>query len=137
MSEQCSLSFCVLPPCSRCFLCIVAAASLSVCRCVNSIPAMLAFTRQHGGYNLALLVPGLGFDPTSVLPLSTDCERTHDLHHRLSNCNYGASFYVWDRLMGTWVDPEAEEEKQFSRKQVVPIGNEGETNNNTQNKKQL
>jgi lathosterol oxidase len=31
----------------------------------------------------------------------------HTLHHWYFTCNYGQFFTFWDRLMGTWRDPEA------------------------------
>jgi lathosterol oxidase len=32
----------------------------------------------------------------------------HSLHHWYFRVNYGQFFTFWDRLMGTWMDPEAE-----------------------------
>jgi len=33
--------------------------------------------------------------------------RTHEMHHRLSNCNYGQNFMVWDYIMGTYKEYKA------------------------------
>lgn len=30
---------------------------------------------------------------------------THDLHHSLNNCNYSKKFSLWDKIFGTYTDP--------------------------------
>lgn len=45
-------------------------------------------------------------NPVVVLPFCTESEITHDLHHRYGNVNFGGAYFFWDRLMGTWTDPE-------------------------------
>lgn len=64
---------------------------------------------QHCGYDTSRLYGMFGFDPTTTLPLCTDSERTHDMHHRLNAGNYGGAYFVLDRLFGTWLDPDLEQ----------------------------
>ncbi len=65
------------------------------------IPHLMNAVWVHCGYTHPLR-----FNPLLALPLSTESERTHDLHHRNSLFNFGGAYFVWDRLMGTYRDPD-------------------------------
>jgi sterol desaturase/sphingolipid hydroxylase (fatty acid hydroxylase superfamily) len=72
-----------------------------------TLPLIINAMRVHCGYDTASLY-GMGFDPTTTLPLCTDCERAHDMHHRLNTGNFGGAYFLLDRLFGTWLDPDLE-----------------------------
>lgn len=69
-----------------------------------SIPALIAVNLYtlfldvvgHCGYNLVLRIPYSGMTIIS----------DHDLHHKKYNCNYAPYFTIWDRVMGTYKDPD-------------------------------
>jgi len=65
-----------------------------------SIPLILNAAWVHCGYELPLR-----FNPILFLPLSTQSEETHDLHHRNSAVNFGGAYFFWDRIMGTFKAP--------------------------------
>jgi sterol desaturase/sphingolipid hydroxylase (fatty acid hydroxylase superfamily) len=62
------------------------------------MPILFNGARIHCGYAFPSW-----FNPFLAL---MDAERAHDMHHRLSNCNYGSGYYFWDFLMGTLHLPE-------------------------------
>lgn len=70
-----------------------------------TLPLILNALRVHCGYDNSRF---LGFDPSVTLPLCTDAERTHDMHHRHNVGNYGGAYFIWDRLLGTYLCPEEE-----------------------------
>jgi len=86
-----------------------------------TIPLIVNALRVHCGYNNARLLPLLGFNPIITLPMCTDTERTHDMHHRSNNCNYGGAYFLWDRICGTWHDPD-QEVKDRKRKNKTSNG---------------
>lgn len=69
-----------------------------------TLPLILNALRVHCGYDNSRLFALLGFNPTLTLPLCTDAERTHDMHHRYNMCNYGGAYFfcqsarVWGAL---------------------------------------
>jgi len=103
-----------------------------------TLPLILNAMRVHCGYNNDKLsqVLGFGFNPSVTLPMATDSERTHDMHHRYNNCNYGGAIFLWDRIMGTWADPDQEfkqlkkNSKFQSASAAVAPAMDGESSNN-------
>lgn len=75
-----------------------------------TLPLILNALRVHCGYDNERLarVVGLPLNPSVTLPLCTDAERTHDMHHRFNTGNYGGAYFLWDRLLGTWTNPDEE-----------------------------
>lgn len=59
-----------------------------------TLPLILNALRVHCGYDNSRLCALLGFNPTLTLPLCTDAERTHDMHHRYNMCNYGGAYFI-------------------------------------------
>jgi hypothetical protein len=59
-----------------------------------TLPLILNALRVHCGYDNSRLFALLGFNPTLTLPLCTDAERTHDMHHRYNMCNYGGAYFI-------------------------------------------
>ena len=55
-----------------------------------TLPLIANALRVHCGYDNAKLLSLLGFNPAMTLPMCTDAERTHDMHHRYNTCNYGS-----------------------------------------------
>jgi sterol desaturase/sphingolipid hydroxylase (fatty acid hydroxylase superfamily) len=46
----------------------------------------------------------------------------HSVNLTLSNANSGVTFSIWDRLFGTYVDPEiVKEELSFGIREKVPL----------------
>ena len=52
-----------------------------------TLPLIANALRVHCGYDNSRWFGG--FNPVLTLPLCTDAERTHDMHHRFNTCNYG------------------------------------------------
>jgi sterol desaturase/sphingolipid hydroxylase (fatty acid hydroxylase superfamily) len=77
-----------------------------------TIPLILNAAWVHCGYQFPWRI-----NPFLVLPFSTESEITHDLHHRSPLCNYGGAYFFWDRLLGTYTDPEKHD--NFLRSQGV------------------
>ena len=70
-----------------------------------TLPLILNALRVHCGYdNGKLLALFGGFNPTLTLPMCTDAERTHDMHHRYNTCNYGGAYFFLDRYVRTYME---------------------------------
>jgi len=65
-----------------------------------TIPLILNACWVHCGYELPLR-----FNPLNFLPLATESEVMHDVHHRNSRYNFGGAYFLWDRMMGTYRQP--------------------------------
>lgn len=87
-----------------------------------TLPLILNALRVHCGYDNGRLSL-FGFDASVTLPLCTDAERTHDMHHRHNVGNYGGAYFIWDRLLGTWLDPEEEMQARKAGKPFPPLKN--------------
>lgn len=52
----------------------------------------------------------------------------------LNNCNYGGAYFIWDRLLNTWSDPNTEvkniHRERVGGAQVTPINQKQETQKN-------
>jgi sterol desaturase/sphingolipid hydroxylase (fatty acid hydroxylase superfamily) len=66
-----------------------------------TLPLILNAAWVHCGYELPLR-----FNPLLALPLSTQSETMHDVHHRTSRYNFGGAYFLWDRIAGTYREPE-------------------------------
>ena len=66
------------------------------------IPLILNALWVHCGYRFPAKI-----NPFLVVPLATDSEEPHDLHHRENIYNFGGALFVMDRLLGTYKDPVA------------------------------
>jgi sterol desaturase/sphingolipid hydroxylase (fatty acid hydroxylase superfamily) len=73
-----------------------------------TLPLIFNAMRVHCGYINSSFI---GVDPLATIPLSTDVERTHALHHRYNTCNYGGALFLWDRIMGTFKCPDTDAEE--------------------------
>jgi len=65
---------------------------------------MVQTHEAHCGYELP-------FNPLYLIPFYGGA-KAHDLHHKTFECNYSSTFTYWDRLFGTYVDPESAAEKR-------------------------
>jgi sterol desaturase/sphingolipid hydroxylase (fatty acid hydroxylase superfamily) len=54
---------------------------------------------SHSGYDLP-------FDLKHYFPWLLSGAPVHDSHHRIGKHNYGSFFTIWDRIMGTYREPE-------------------------------
>lgn len=84
-----------------------------------TLPLIANALRVHCGYDNSKLLSLLGFNPVLTLPMCTDAERTHDMHHRYNTCNYGGAYFFWDRICGTWMDPDQEVADKKAGKTIV------------------
>jgi sterol desaturase/sphingolipid hydroxylase (fatty acid hydroxylase superfamily) len=86
-----------------------------------TLPLIANALRVHCGYDNAKLLSiiGLNFNPAVTLPLCTDAERTHDMHHRYNTCNFGGAYFVLDRIFGTWMNPDQEIADKKAGKPIV------------------
>jgi sterol desaturase/sphingolipid hydroxylase (fatty acid hydroxylase superfamily) len=84
-----------------------------------TLPLIANALRVHCGYDNSKLLSALGFNPALTLPMCTDAERTHDMHHRYNTCNYGGAYFFWDRICGTWMDPDQEVADKKAGKPIV------------------
>jgi len=66
-----------------------------------TIPLILNAVWVHCGYALPLR-----FNPLLALPMSTQSEAMHDVHHRTSKHNFGGAYFVMDRIFGTYLNPD-------------------------------
>jgi len=65
---------------------------------------MVQTHEAHCGYELP-------FNPLYLVPFYGGA-RAHDLHHKTFECNYSSTFTYWDRIFGTYVDPDSTAEKR-------------------------
>lgn len=85
-----------------------------------TLPLIANALRVHCGYDNARLMSIVGgFNPTMTLPMCTDAERTHDMHHRFNTCNYGGAYFLWDRILGTWANPDLEQAEKKAGKPIT------------------
>jgi sterol desaturase/sphingolipid hydroxylase (fatty acid hydroxylase superfamily) len=86
-----------------------------------TLPLILNAAWVHCGYELPFR-----FNPLLALPLSTQSEAMHDVHHRTSRHNFGGAYFLWDRLAGTYrvplplvITPKDESDAAKQKKQII------------------
>ena len=71
--------------------------------------AMLSVYKQYtelSGHSGKMLEPGSSFPQFIWLPRMLNIQlyaEDHDLHHKVSNCNFAKRFSLWDKVFGTYV----------------------------------
>ena len=64
---------------------------------------------ELAGHSGKLLSPASSFPQCIWLPRLLNIElyaESHDMHHKVSNCNYAKRFSLWDNIFGTYVTPK-------------------------------